>query len=165
MKYGDSDLLKPTLATLMHMGNVNEFSVTIYVITLPKLSLLLWPDAYQTGIWPKPKLHVQKTDFCPRILVLEEWKYSSSASHHQSTSHSEERALSTNYLRGTVSSCLGESKEKRHFSPSPGTIRAQGCCLNFAKTFRKVWIVEVFLMAWNYLHSKTLWRSTVGVNV
>lgn len=156
---------KASPTTLMHVGNVNEFSVSIYVITLPKLSTLLWPDAYQTGIWPKPKLHVQKTDFSPRILVLEERKFSSGACHPQSTSHSEERALSTHSLRGTVSLCLGESKQKRHFSPSPGTIRAWSCCLNFAKTFRKVWIVEVFLMAWNCLHSKTLWRSTVSVNV
>lgn len=106
---------KASPTTLMHVGNVNEFSVSIYVITLPKLSTLLWPDAYQTGIWPKPKLHVQKTDFSPRILVLEEWKFSSGACHPQSTSHSEERALSTHSLRGTVSLCLGESKQRGIF--------------------------------------------------
>lgn len=50
----------------------------------------------------------------------------------------------------SLSLCLGESKTKRHFPPSPGTGRALGCCQKSPRTLRKVWIVEVDLSTWDY---------------
>ena len=145
MKCGDSDLVN---TPLMHMGIVSDSRWCICMITLHKLCSLMWLGAYQTEIQPKPKLHIQNTDFYPSrgaqerwgsagILALEQWKYRSSARHAQSISCSKRRLCLHTLKRCFLSLCLGESKCKRHFSCCPTTWQSSGLLSEVCKDFQR----------------------------